>query len=66
MKPPEGQAVTDISADQALAAAAEAVAIVAAKKEQADRNGGNPTTDAQLAALLKATAVIACDTREET
>lgn len=49
--------MSDISADQALAAATEALAVVAAEKQA----GGGPATDEQLDALLDAAAVIARD-----
>ncbi|MBB4985003.1 hypothetical protein [Streptomyces nymphaeiformis] len=48
-----------VTADQAIAAAAEAVAIVAAKRHGAD-------DQAQVDALLDATALIARDVREDT
>ncbi|WP_328941549.1 hypothetical protein OG259_07700 [Streptomyces sp. NBC_00250] len=62
MKLPEGPAVTDISAGQALAAACEGLAVLALEKRQA---GSTPETDAQLDALLAAAAVIAQDIRED-
>ncbi|WP_158071364.1 hypothetical protein [Streptomyces sp. CB02261] len=45
--------------DQALAAAAEGLAILTAEKQRADQTGGNPATDAQLSALADAAALIA-------
>lgn len=46
-----------VTADQALAAAAEGLAVLAAEKQASD----NPATDAQLEALFDAAAVIARD-----
>ncbi len=48
-----------VSRDQALAAAAEGLAVLTAEKQQADPSGGNPATDAQLSALNDAYALIA-------
>lgn len=47
-----------VTADQALAAAAEAFAVLSIEKQ---RTGGNPKTDAQINALFDAATVIARD-----
>lgn len=47
-----------IARDQALAAAAEGLAVLATEKQQ---TGGDPTIDAQLDALLDAAFLIASD-----
>lgn len=52
-----------VTRDQALAAAAEGLAVLGAEKQQADKAGGNPETDDQLDALLDAVGLIA---REDT
>ncbi|WP_327160528.1 hypothetical protein [Streptomyces zaomyceticus] len=48
-----------VTRDQALAAAAEGLAVLAVEKQ---RTGGDPETDAQFDALLGAAALIASDT----
>ncbi|MBX9425449.1 hypothetical protein [Streptomyces lateritius] len=50
-----------VTPDQALAAAAHGLVVLAAEKQQADQAGGNPVTDEQLNALIEAAAVIARD-----
>ena len=57
--------MADVSATQALAAATEGLAVLAAKKQRADLAGGNPAIDAQLDALFDAAALIARDARKD-
>ncbi|MFE7510163.1 hypothetical protein ACFU8I_02880 [Streptomyces sp. NPDC057540] len=52
--------MTDVTADQALAAATYGLAVLAAEKQA----GGGPETDEQLDALLAAAVLIAHDTTD--